>query len=119
MSRRMQQMRDDMVERVARAIAQKIHDLGGYDNITTQELMCEVAHAAIELMRKESLPKYEGRRMRQKYANARDLRDPYALPKELRRIADRCTADIEIKDILQHAADELEALQQKDAADAG
>lgn len=45
------------------------------------------------------------------HANARDLRDPKVLPKELRHLAERHTADFEIKDILQHAADELERLQ--------
>lgn len=47
------------------------------------------------------------------FANARDLRDPRALPKELRAIAERHTASAEIKDILQHAADELEQMQRR------
>lgn len=42
--------------------------------------------------------------------NVRELRDPKVLPKELRKIADPLAAG-EVKDILQHAADELEKMQ--------
>lgn len=45
-----------------------------------------------------------------KYANARDLRDPKILPKELRRIASR-ESSAEMVDILEHAADDLVALR--------
>lgn len=42
--------------------------------------------------------------------NVRELRDPKVLPKELRQIADPLPAG-EVKDIIQHAADELERMQ--------
>ena len=47
-----------------------------------------------------------------KLANARDLRDPRALPAELRHLAARETS-AEAKDILEHAADVLSRLQQQ------
>lgn len=48
--------------------------------------------------------------MNGKFANARELRDPMILPKELRSIAERYRAGMsaEVIDILEHAAEELE-----------
>jgi hypothetical protein len=51
-----------------------------------------------------------------KTVRARDLRDPRALPRELRRIAEKMPVN-EHQDIIQHAADELEEAQR--AADPG
>jgi hypothetical protein len=45
-----------------------------------------------------------------KTVRARDLRDPRALPRELRRIAERLPVN-ETRDIIEHAADELEEAQ--------
>ena len=47
---------------------------------------------------------------------ARDLRDAYALPTELRRIAVTLPIN-ERRDILEHAAEELEALQKTVASE--
>lgn len=46
-----------------------------------------------------------------KTVNARSLRDPKAIPSELRNLT-KYIAEADVKDILEHAADELEKYQQ-------
>jgi prophage maintenance system killer protein len=56
--------------------------------------------------------------MNSKVVHARELRDPRALPDELRRLAKRCALSAEAKDIIEHAADELFGLQNAHAFNA-
>lgn len=48
-----------------------------------------------------------------KFANARDLRDPVALPRLLRKIAEHIPMGPDSRDEIEHAADELEKLQKQ------
>lgn len=48
--------------------------------------------------------------------NVRELRDPNALPRRLRQIAERITMGADSRDVIEHAADELEKHQRSNMA---